>query len=351
MAASSTFRHLLWITSCLLLAPSLWASLAGADLHAEAKAWAASELELPMAAIRIMPLDGRARIRPCPDGYLFAFPFDRHETVRASCSSTNWQLFMRIEVRVQQAVLSIKTALPTGHVLSAEDLTLDVRPRAAAQAMRTLEQAVGRALLKPLAAGAVLSESALGDTTEVLRLTADAAAGDILNDRLETAMISSREAPGDALRPPIGQLIARTALGKGSILRTGSAAALVQAWVTTRSLPAGSRLSPTHVELRMLDKSQIPHDAILETAGLEDLESSRQLRAGEVLRSSDLQPAKLIRKGQNVVVVTLRGGLSVSSLAVAKQDGRAQEVIDLSHPESGRRLRGRVTGPGTVRLE
>lgn len=351
MAVSSTIRHLLRTTVCLLLSSSLWANATEADLRSEAMAWAAGQLQLPTAAIRIMPLDGRAQIRPCTEGYRFAFPFERHETLRAFCSGNSWQLFLRLELQVEEAVVSLKTALPAGHVLTTEDLALDTRALAGAHILRNLEDAVGRALIKPLEADSVLSDSALGKTTEVLRLTADAAEGDALSEKLETVTIDAREAPGDALRPPVGQLTASTPMRKGSILRQRDAAALLPAWVTIRALPAGSRLSSTHIERRMMDQEQIPHDALLEPLGLEQFESSRQLRAGEVLRGSDLQPAKLIRKGQNVDVITARGGLIVSSQAVANQDGRAQQVIHLSHPESGRRLRGRVTGPGEVHLE
>ena len=75
----------------------------------------------------------------------------------------------------------------------------------------------------------------------------------------------------------------------------------------------------------------------------------RDIPAGTPLRSSDLRPLILVKRGQLVQLnVGKSTGCMVSARVEALQDGRMGEVIKLKSPESGRMLSGVVRGPNLV---
>ena len=75
----------------------------------------------------------------------------------------------------------------------------------------------------------------------------------------------------------------------------------------------------------------------------------RDIPAGTPLRSSDLRPLILVKRGQLVQLnVGKSTGFMVSARVEALQDGRMGEVIKLKSPESGRMLSGVVRGPNLV---
>lgn len=71
----------------------------GLDIRSEllqaAQAWAGDSLGVPAHTVTVMTPDRRARVQACPTGWVFEFPFARHETLRAGCETSQWQLFLR----------------------------------------------------------------------------------------------------------------------------------------------------------------------------------------------------------------------------------------------------------------
>jgi flagella basal body P-ring formation protein FlgA len=79
-------------------------------------------------------------------------------------------------------------------------------------------------------------------------------------------------------------------------------------------------------------------------------EATRDLTAGQVLKSSDIRRAVLVKQGQSALMsVGQDKGFQITVRVEALQDGRMGEQIRLKNPESGRLLTGTVTGPNTVR--
>jgi len=75
----------------------------------------------------------------------------------------------------------------------------------------------------------------------------------------------------------------------------------------------------------------------------------RDLMPGTPLRSQDIRPALLVRRGQMVMLsIGLSGDLQVKARLEALQDGRMGEQIRLKNRESGRQISGVVTGLNTV---
>jgi flagella basal body P-ring formation protein FlgA len=74
------------------------------------------------------------------------------------------------------------------------------------------------------------------------------------------------------------------------------------------------------------------------------LEATRTIRAGTPITVSDLTAADLVRKGENVTLTVSRGALTISVDTIAMEDGKMGEQVTLTNAESGKVIRGIVTG-------
>jgi len=74
----------------------------------------------------------------------------------------------------------------------------------------------------------------------------------------------------------------------------------------------------------------------------------RWIRAGSVLYARMLAPPKEVERGAAVEVAVASGGAQLRFQARAETAGRAGDVILVRSPLNGRRIAGRVEGPGKV---
>ncbi|WP_298285826.1 flagellar basal body P-ring formation chaperone FlgA [Acidocella sp.] len=85
-----------------------------------------------------------------------------------------------------------------------------------------------------------------------------------------------------------------------------------------------------------------------DTAPVIGAEALMSIAAGVVVSQQNIQQPVLIKAGQQVMVTVESGGIAVTLLAVADQDGRAGDLILLTNPTSGRRFSAMVTADGPV---
>jgi len=75
----------------------------------------------------------------------------------------------------------------------------------------------------------------------------------------------------------------------------------------------------------------------------------RDVRSDAPLRSIDIRPMVLVKRGQMVLIsVGQNQGFQISARVEALQDGRFGDQIKLKNKESGRILTGQVRGPNLV---
>ena len=75
---------------------------------------------------------------------------------------------------------------------------------------------------------------------------------------------------------------------------------------------------------------------------------TRSIESGSPLQSSQLVAPKLIKRGDQVVIVATTGGISVRMAGTAMADGRRDEQITVKNKSSNRLIKVRVVAPGTV---
>jgi len=120
--------------------------------------------------------------------------------------------------------------------------------------------------------------------------------------------------------------------------------------VAAANLLPGQLLLPEALKLEPMDAEKISRAHLLDAKGLEGHELVRAVRAGEPIRTSDIRPAIMVRKGELVqLVVGKPETFRVIVTLEAMQDGKLGDQIKLRNSESGRTLSGVVTGKGAVR--
>lgn len=122
-------------------------------------------------------------------------------------------------------------------------------------------------------------------------------------------------------------------------------------WVLVASVPLqrGMMLNETHVQRVQVDTTGVPVGVLEQASEVTHAEAVRDVRPGTPLRSQDVRPTVLVKRGQMVLLsVGPSQGFQISARVEAMQDGRFGELIKLKNRDSGRELSGRVQGPNQV---
>ena len=120
--------------------------------------------------------------------------------------------------------------------------------------------------------------------------------------------------------------------------------------VARQLIQRGTLLQPAMLEEVSRPALGLDPQAVSSLKDLLYSEATRDVIAGQVLRSSDFRRAVLVKQGQSALMsVGQDKGFQITVRVEALQDGRMGEQIRLKNPESGRLLTGTVTGPNAVR--
>jgi flagella basal body P-ring formation protein FlgA len=120
--------------------------------------------------------------------------------------------------------------------------------------------------------------------------------------------------------------------------------------VAKRLLQRGTILTPDMLEEVQVSTAQVDTQLLSTMKDVEQAELTRDVMAGQALRSSDVKRAVLVKQGQTVTMAV--GEKSTFQILVrmeALQEGRFGEQVKLRNPESGRQVSGVVTGLNTVK--
>ena len=122
-----------------------------------------------------------------------------------------------------------------------------------------------------------------------------------------------------------------------------------QVLVAAMPLQRGMALTATHVRLAEMDAQVLPAKVLDQVSQVMYVELVRDVRPDTPLRSQDIRPTVLVKRGQTVLMsIGDAQGFQISARVEAQQDGRYGEQIKLKNSESGRILTGLVKGPNLV---
>ena len=136
-------------------------------------------------------------------------------------------------------------------------------------------------------------------------------------------------------------------LRAGHVIRTSDLTEPKKIVIVNSSISAQSILDKQNLSLEYRLK-ELPNDAIESLDGLENLATNKLLHPGDVLRKRDLTKAKLIKRGELVLVEAKSNNFHIISEAIAFQDGYLGDQIKLTSIDSKRQLQAIVVERGKV---
>jgi flagella basal body P-ring formation protein FlgA len=357
------FKWLIWlglhvtlhsVQPTVLAAEDLVRDTAARDhLTALARVWVERQLSVTPEQVEIPPLDARLRVPMCANALRFEFPFATRDALRASCDNPSWQAFLRVVVQPPRIGIVAADALPAGHMLTTTDLTTGVIPRGLDGYFGDRGILIGKTLRRAISAGTAVLAADVEDLRPVFRVAQPASLGDtLLATHIRTERISGNAVPRGAVAgdQSIEGARALTNLQIGRILLTSDISLSRRYIVAKQNITAGQAADSVLLEPVVRTAIEGDDNSMREAAGLENLEFSRNISKGEILKKSDLRPALLIRRGQQVLVtVSAVSGLELTFLAEALHDARLNEQIGLKNLESGRIIQGMTTGKGAAK--
>lgn len=124
----------------------------------------------------------------------------------------------------------------------------------------------------------------------------------------------------------------------------------VEVLVAARPLPRGIALSADAIRHGRRDPTDLSGAWYTEPSQLLGLETRRAIRAGEVLSPQLLSSARLIRRGQELVLFATSGSMTVTVKGKALEDGVEGDIVRVRNLSSDRVVEGRVVGTDKVQV-
>lgn len=121
--------------------------------------------------------------------------------------------------------------------------------------------------------------------------------------------------------------------------------------VLNRALTAGETVTAEMVARRRREVSELPYGFLSALEVAVGQTARRALPAGAVIAPADLAPARLVRRGQPVTLVSRAGILRVRAPGQAMSDGAAGDYIQVQNLNSRRMVRGRVRSGQEVEVD
>ena len=118
--------------------------------------------------------------------------------------------------------------------------------------------------------------------------------------------------------------------------------------VARKNLTVGSIIRKNDTEIKKIKKNTLPVDFYSTFEGLENYEIVKTIKAGSVIRSLNLKPARLVKRGTKVQFKILAQGMLVVATVEALEDGHMGQQIKLLNNASGKTVTGIVTGLNEV---
>jgi flagella basal body P-ring formation protein FlgA len=120
--------------------------------------------------------------------------------------------------------------------------------------------------------------------------------------------------------------------------------------VTSRAIRRGELLGAEMLEAEERDVTLLKDGFFSALEQVQGMQAKRPVNAGEILTRLHSQSVPLVRQGDEVELVVVGGGMELSALGVALQDGGAGARIRVKNRESGKILQGEVLATGVVHL-
>jgi flagella basal body P-ring formation protein FlgA len=119
--------------------------------------------------------------------------------------------------------------------------------------------------------------------------------------------------------------------------------------VATRDLPRGHVLSEEDLSETLTAYARAK-GALVETSRAVGQTLRVSVRTGSPIRERDLEKTAMVFKGETVTIIAQSGGLKVTALGQAKENGALGQTISVINQDSKKTIAAKVVGPGQVEV-
>ena len=96
----------------------------------------------------------------------------------------------------------------------------------------------------------------------------------------------------------------------------------------------------------------IPHtDLITNLSELKYYQTNKPLRAGDLLRRSDLSATDLVKAGLKTEVILDTPGIRIKTQGISRNNGSIGELVEVFHPQKNKKYQGKVIDLNKVLVE
>lgn len=326
------------------------------QLIARAQAWVAEQEQLLVSQVQIVALDRRLKVPACESPYSISFPYaNSNQTILAQCPDSDWKAFIRVKIQPLIQGFVYRRDMEANQPLRPQDIEKTVVQQPARTAMKNLETLAnsgeGYMLTTAVKAGDVVAKRHLMESTQVFRLNRDVLAGESITSTAISKINLGLRSTNPSQRFPgrlLEQAVAARDLSADHILSRRDFNVKNMVIMTTSNLSRGQKLSADNTVLKEY-YGNLPEDALRSKNDIVQMEAIRSIRTDQLLRLSDLRPAAMINKGDNVMLSVGSGLLTITVTMTAMESGKMDQQITLLNPESNETVRALVTGPGQAR--
>jgi len=120
--------------------------------------------------------------------------------------------------------------------------------------------------------------------------------------------------------------------------------------IASETIHRGQIISPLQLEARDEVVNKHNHASFSDKAHIEGMIAKRSIRSGAIIQANQLKPPKLVKRGDNVVIVASNNAISVRMNGTALMDGSLGQQISVRNNQSERVVRARVNKTGLVTI-
>lgn len=145
-------------------------------------------------------------------------------------------------------------------------------------------------------------------------------------------------------------LIYDSAAGEATCQVTARVQAVPAVVVATRALPRGTILTAGDVRLAAAQEPVAGQEPLALVDDAIGHEVTRALGAGQAIAAGDVRAPLLVRRGEPVTVWARAAGLRVRTVAVAREEGGAGDLVTVESRQTRQTFFARVVGPQEVEV-
>lgn len=120
--------------------------------------------------------------------------------------------------------------------------------------------------------------------------------------------------------------------------------------VTRHPIPQKSLIRREDLQYAVRLYSQLNHGYFTSANILENMETRRSIKTGQVITPNLVKAQKLVLRGQNITIIAQRGNLNLRVKGKALMDGQHGQTIKVKNLSSQKILYARVISVGTVKV-